>query len=240
VERTVEAELERLRQEIEERQACPPAEKSTRVVFGEGDPHSPMAIVGEGPGEREEQEGRPFVGRSGQLLDKILAAVELRRDEIWISNVLKRRASEVVDGRVKNRLPRASELAVYKELLDRELKIISPKLILCLGNLAANVLIHRNFRMTREHGQWYSGVAGRKLMATFHPAYILRLEGSDYDEILRQTINDFAAATAEYRRLRQSAVSSQPSASSKQRSAGGSKRPVLDTKPTHPRHKLSA
>lgn len=164
MERTIEAELERLKSEIEECQTCPLAENSHRVVFGEGDPHSPMAIVGEGPGEREEQEGRPFVGRAGQLLDKILTNVGLRRDEIWLTNVLKRRASEVVDGRVKNRLPRASELAVYKELLDRELKIVSPKLILCLGNLAANVLIHRNFRMTREHGQWYCGIAGRRLI----------------------------------------------------------------------------
>lgn len=240
MERTVEAELERLKRDIEECHACPLADKSPRMVFGEGDAYSPMAIVGEGPGEREEQEGRPFVGRAGQLLDRILANVGLKRDEIWLTNVLKHRASEVVDGRVKNRLPRASELAVYKELLDRELKIVSPKLILCLGNLAANVLIHRDFRMTREHGQWYSGVAGRKLMATFHPAYILRLEGSDYDEILRQTIDDFAAATAEYRSLRQSAIGSQPSAIINQQSAVGSKRPAFDTKPSPSRHKLSA
>ena len=220
MERTVEAELERLKKEIEECRTCPLAERSQRVVFGEGDPHSLMAIVGEGPGEREEQEGRPFVGRAGQLLDKILATVGLSRDEIWLTNVLKRRASEIVDGRVKNRLPRASELAFYKELLDRELKIVSPKFILCLGNLAANVLIHRNFRMTREHGQWYSGVSGRKLMATFHPAYILRLEGREYEEVLRQTIDDFKAATSEYRALKQqSAIGNQQSAIGHQRPA---------------------
>ncbi len=199
---TAAAELERLRKELEECVNCPLAETSQRVVFGEGDPSSPMVIVGEGPGEREEVEGRPFVGRAGQLLDKLLASSNLSRKEVWITNVLKRRASKVVEGRVKNRLPRANELAYYREYLDREMKILSPRLILCLGNLAANVLIHRNFRMTQEHGQWFSGLSGKKLMATYHPAYILRLEGGDYEEVLRQTMEDFAAAAAEYRALR--------------------------------------
>ncbi len=197
----ITTELEQLRKELEQCENCPLAETSPQVVFGEGNPSTPMVIVGEGPGEREEAEGRPFVGRAGQLLEKLLLSAALSRKEVWITNVLKRRASKVVEGRVKNRLPRANELAYYKEYLDRELKIISPKLILCLGNLAANVLIHRNFRMTQEHGQWFSGLSGKRLMATYHPAYILRLEGGDYDEVLRQTMEDFAAAAAEYRAL---------------------------------------
>ena len=200
----VAAELEQLRKELEECKTGPLAESSPRVIFGEGDPNSPMVIVGEGPGEREEMEGRPFVGRAGQLLDRLLASAQLSRKELWITNVLKRRASKLVGGRVKNRLPRANELAYYKEYLDRELKIISPKLILCLGNLSANVLIHRNFRMTQEHGQWFSGLSGKKLMATYHPAYILRLEGTEYDEVLREAMQDFATAAAEYRALRRS------------------------------------
>ena len=200
--RTVHVQLERLAKEIEECKTCPLAALSKRVVFGEGDPLSPMVIVGEGPGEREELEGRPFVGRAGQLLDRIMASAEISRDEVWITNVLKRRASKLVNGRLKNRLPRANELAIHREFLDREMKIISPRIILCLGNLAANVLIHRNFRMTQEHGQWFHGALGKKLMATYHPAYILRLEGSDYEEVLRQTTDDFAAAAAEYRAVR--------------------------------------
>ncbi|MGE5618517.1 MAG: uracil-DNA glycosylase [Sphingomonadaceae bacterium] len=200
--RDVARELEQLNRELEECKTCPLAETSEKVVFGEGDPTSPFVIVGEGPGEREEMEGRPFVGRAGQLLDKLLAAADLDRREIWLTNVLKRRASKTVDGKIKNRLPRADELTYYKEMLDRELKIISPKLILCLGNLAANVLIHRGFRMTQEHGQWFSGPSGKKLIATYHPAYILRLEGSDYDVVLRQAIEDFKTAAAEYRALR--------------------------------------
>ncbi len=199
--RTAAAELDLLRREMEECRECPLAGSSQKLVFGEGNPGSPLVIVGEGPGEREAVEGRPFVGRAGQLLDRLLNSASLERDHIWITNVLKRRAFKLVEGRVKNRLPRANELAYYKDYLDRELKIVSPKLVLCLGNLAANVLIHRGFRMTQEHGQWFSGASGKKLMATYHPAYILRLEGSDYDAVLRQTMVDFAAAAAEYRAL---------------------------------------
>jgi uracil-DNA glycosylase len=202
VEQTVAAALEMLRKEIEECRDCPLATSSTRVVFGEGNPKSPLVVVGEGPGEREDLEGHPFVGRAGQLLERLLASVGLSRSEIWITNVLKRRASKLVEGKVKNRLPRADELAIYKSFLDRELKLIAPKLIICLGNLAANALIHRNFRMTREHGQWFNGAAGKRLMATYHPAYILRLEGSDYDEVLRETTEDLASAAEEYQVLR--------------------------------------
>lgn len=201
--KTVTSELELLKREIEDCRDCPLVTSSTKVVFGEGDPTSPLAIVGEGPGEREDIEGRPFVGRAGQLLDKLLASVDLSRDGVWITNVLKRRASKIVGGKTKNRLPRADELAIYKQFLERELRIISPKLILCLGNLSANALIHRNFRMTREHGQWFNGAGGKRLMASYHPAYILRLEGGDYDEILRQTTEDLSAVAQAYRELRE-------------------------------------
>jgi DNA polymerase len=200
------AELEGLRKELEECQDCPLVSTSTRVVFGEGNPCSPLVLVGEGPGEREDLEGHPFVGRAGQLLDKLLTAAGLTRSELWVTNVLKRRASKLVEGKVRNRLPRADELAVYKEFLTRELKIIQPKLILCLGNLAANALIHRNFRMTKEHGQWFTGAGGKKLMATYHPAYILRLEGADFEEVFRQTVDDLSSATAEYTAIRDIAV----------------------------------
>ena len=113
----VVAELEQLRRELEQCQGCPLSDSSPTVVFGEGNPHSPMVLVGEGPGEREEIEGRPFVGRAGQLLDRLLASAQLRREELWITNVLKRRASKLVGGRVKNRLPRADELAFNKQFL---------------------------------------------------------------------------------------------------------------------------
>lgn len=196
-----EAELEQLRREIQDCGDCPLAHISPRIVFGLGDPCSPLAIVGEGPGEQEEIEGRPFVGRAGHLLDRLLASVGLRREDVWLTNVLKRRASRLVDGRVKNRLPRAGELTFYKRYLDREMRVVSPRIVLCLGNLAANALIHHNFRMTQEHGQWFTGACNCKLIATYHPAYILRLEGSGYHQVMRQAEDDFAAAALEYRAL---------------------------------------
>ena len=202
VQRTVEAELERLWKEIEGCRSCPLADTSPRVVPGEGNPHSPMVIVGEGPGEREEEEGRPFVGRAGDLLNMLLASAGLRREDLWITNVLKRRAVEPADSGVRNRPPTATEVAVYRRYLERELQIISPRIVLCLGNVAANTLIHPNFRMTREHGIWFTTPDGRMLMATFHPGYILRLRGSRREEVLRLTAEDFAAAAQQYRALR--------------------------------------
>lgn len=193
--------LEELKREIEECGECPLAMTSPTVVFGEGNPDSLLVIVGEGPGEREEAEGHPFVGRAGQLLDRVMGEVGLGREEVWLTNVLKRRASKVVDGRIKNRLPRADELAFYKAYLDRELKVISPRIVLCLGNLAANAQIHRNFRMTQEHGMWFTGPSGKRLLATYHPAYILRLEGNDYHRVLNEAIADFNTAVAEFRAL---------------------------------------
>lgn len=202
VKSTAAAGLERLRKEIEECRDCPLADTSPRVVFGEGDPSSPVAIVGEGPGEREEEEGRPFVGRAGELLNRLLASAALRREDLWITNVLKRRAVKLIDGRVSNRPPTAEEVAVYRKYLERELQIISPRIVLCLGNVAANVLIHPNFRMTREHGVWFTSMEGRKLMATFHPSYILRQRGGSRDEMLRQTMHDFEAVAGEYQTTR--------------------------------------
>ena len=198
----VEAKLEQLRKEIEGCRECPLADTSPRIVFGEGNPCSPMVVVGEGPGEREELEGRPFVGRAGDLLNKLLVSAGLRRDDLWITNVLKRRAVRLINGRASNRPPTAHEVAVYKRYLERELQVISPRIVLCLGNVAANALVHRNFQMSRDHGVWFTSPEGRKLMATFHPAYILRLKGGRREELLRQAMEDFAVAAEEYRALR--------------------------------------
>jgi len=201
MEHRIAGELQQLRREIEECRNCPLADISPRVVFGEGNPCAIMAIVGEGPGEREEEEGRPFVGRAGALLNTLLAAVGLRREELWITNVLKRRAVKMVEGKATNRPPTAGEVAVYKEYLERELRTISPAIVLCLGSQAASALIHPNFQMTKEHGIWFTSPEGRKMMATFHPAYLLRLKGDRREEVLRQTMDDFAAAAKEYRAL---------------------------------------
>ncbi len=208
MQRMVEAELRQLREEIEACRNCPLADTSPRVVFGEGNPCSPMVVVGEGPGEREEEEGRPFAGRAGALLNRLLAAAGLQREELWITNVLKRRAVKLVDGKVSNRPPTADEVAVYRKYLERELQIISPRIVLCLGNVAANALVHPNFKMTREHGVWFTSPEGRKLMATFHPAYILRSKGEHREELLRQTMEDFAAAAEVYKAIRGQAMKS--------------------------------
>ncbi|MHB0869567.1 MAG: uracil-DNA glycosylase [Chloroflexota bacterium] len=201
MDQTVLAELGMLKEEMEEVQPGQLFAPSGRLVFGEGDPTSPFVIVGEGPGERDAMEGRPFVGRAGQLLDRLMAATGLDRKEVWLTNVLKRRPHRRRGDQWRSCPPKVDELAYYKSYLYRELKIISPRLILCLGNLAARVLIHESFRMTQERGLWFTGRLGQRLMSTYHPAYILRLQETDCDEVLSQTLEDFAGAAAQYRAL---------------------------------------
>ena len=112
---------------------CPLSLTRTQVAFGEGNPDSPLVLVGEGPGEREDRLGRPFVGRAGKLLDEALAEAQITREEIWITNVIKCRACVTEDNRTRNRPPRAEEIKACHKWLDAELNLIQPAVIVCIG-----------------------------------------------------------------------------------------------------------
>jgi uracil-DNA glycosylase len=162
--------------------ACPGCpNKATRfqVVFGEGNVKSPAVLVGQGPGIVEEQMGRPFVGPSGRLLDEALAEVGLRRDKLWLTNVIKCRAVKTDKGRLMDRAPSAAELKACRPWLDGELDIIQPRIIVCVGVPSAKALIDKKFKLSEEHGQWRDFPDGTRRMAVFHPAYVLRLRGVD-------------------------------------------------------------
>ena len=139
-------------------------------------------LIGEGPGENEDASGLPFVGRAGELLDRILGAVELSREQVYLTNLVKCRASVEEGGRVRNRPPQGAEVKACSPYLEAQLETIRPRIILCLGAPAARSIIDPNFKITRDRGKWYE-THGAKTMATFHPAYILRQR----DEELRQT-----------------------------------------------------
>ncbi|MGE5560503.1 MAG: uracil-DNA glycosylase [Chloroflexota bacterium] len=136
------------------------------VVFGEGDPAARLMFVGEGPGRSEDEQGRPFVGAAGQLLDRIIAAIDLRREQVYIGNIVKCRPPD-------NRLPQPDEAQACRPWLDEQIAIIDPLIIVCLGALATQTLIAPEARITRWRGQWYER-DGRLLMPTFHPAALLR------------------------------------------------------------------
>lgn len=173
--------LEQLRLECERCTRCPLAETRRNVVFGEGNPEAPLMLVGEGPGETEDATGRPFVGRAGALLDEALAACRITRRHVYICNVLKCRACIIENGRVRNRPPTAAEIEACTPWLERQIEVIQPLVILCLGAPAAKFIIKKDFKMTQERGKFFPTKYARYAIAALHPAYILRQMGENYD-----------------------------------------------------------
>ena len=146
---------------------CGLCETRTNVVVGVGNPRAKIMFIGEGPGENEDLQGEPFVGRGGQLLDKMLAAVDLdRKKNIYIANIVKCRPP-------KNRDPLPEEQEACIEWLRNQVALIRPKIIVCLGRIAAMRIIKPDMKITKEHGQFFDK-NGTLMMATLHPAALLR------------------------------------------------------------------
>jgi uracil-DNA glycosylase family 4 len=162
----LDASLEAIREDIGDCTRCKLSEHRTNIVFGEGNPHARLVFIGEGPGADEDATGRPFVGRAGQLLDKIIVAIGLRREDVYIANVVKCRPP-------RNRTPEKDETATCEPFLFRQLRFINPRVIVTLGLPALQSLLKVRDSITRARGQWreWNGV---KVMPTFHPAYLLR------------------------------------------------------------------
>ncbi|HEV8290846.1 MAG TPA: uracil-DNA glycosylase, partial [Tepidisphaeraceae bacterium] len=161
----------RLLGELEEQQVricrkCRLAETRTQTVFGEGDVDAPIFFIGEGPGETEDKTGRPFVGRAGQLLDQMIGAMGLKREQVYIANIVKCRPPGT-------RAPAPDEVETCTPYLVRQIEIVRPKVIVTLGLPAAKYMLSSNSTMGRLRGQWHEW-RGIKLMPTFHPAYLLR------------------------------------------------------------------
>jgi len=194
-----ESRLAELARQVAVCTRCDLALSRTNTVFGVGDPHSPLMLVGEGPGENEDATGLPFVGRAGKLLDDILAAVKLSRDQVYLTNTVKCRAAVEEGGRMKNRQPKTSEIRACNPYLEAQMEAVKPEIILCLGGPAAKTLIDKDFRITKDRGKWYE-VHGAKAMATFHPAYVLRQHGDDLQQTKRLVWKDIQAIHAEYQK----------------------------------------
>jgi len=158
--------LEKIRSFIGDCQRCKLCRGRTKIVFGDGNPKAELVFVGEGPGHDEDIQGLPFVGRAGKLLTQMIEAMGLARQDVYIANVVKCRPPE-------NRLPEKDEIATCAPFLVRQLDVIRPKVIVCLGNCAAQSLIGTNKSISHFRGQWYD-YRGARLIATYHPAYLLR------------------------------------------------------------------
>ncbi|RLA94483.1 MAG: uracil-DNA glycosylase [Deltaproteobacteria bacterium] len=161
-----EEELERLREEVARCKACPLHRTRKNPVLGEGDPRAILVFVGEAPGGEEDLQGRPFVGRAGELLTRIIEAMGLRREEVYITNILKCRPPG-------NRNPRPEEIKACLPFLFRQLEVIRPKMICALGTFAAQTLLGTKEKISGLRGRFHQW-RGIKLMPTYHPAFLLR------------------------------------------------------------------
>lgn len=157
-----------LTEEIANCRKCRLCAARTYPVPGEGDPHARLMFIGEGPGRDEDQTGRPFVGRAGQLLDKMIAAIGLTREEVYIANVVKCRPPQ-------NRAPEMDEVAACMPYLRAQVGLIRPQVIVLLGSSALGAILGPEHRITRERGAWIER-KGVFFMPTFHPAALLRDE----------------------------------------------------------------
>lgn len=159
---------------------CDLYETGTQVVWGEGDPRAQAMFIGHGPGEQEAKAGRPFVGPSGDVLNEALEIVGIDRRKLWITNTIKHWATTRNErGRLVNSDPKASEVRACRIWLDGELKIVQPKILLCIGSPAAKAVIDKQFKITQQRGQWFTGPNGEDVLATFHPSYLIRLRAND-------------------------------------------------------------
>lgn len=185
--------MDRLLRELSEGPTLPPCRSAGRIVPGEGSAESGLVIVGEAPGAQEEKAGRPFVGPAGKLLRSSLQAQGLPPSDVWITNVVKCRPTRAAGGREANRAPTRTEAELWTPWLMREMELLRPKLILCLGNLAADTLIRRGFKMGSEHGRWHDASGGARALATYHPSYVLRQIGPDSARVRDIFLADIAA-----------------------------------------------
>ncbi|MBP5344538.1 MAG: uracil-DNA glycosylase [Alphaproteobacteria bacterium] len=166
-------ELEKVRQECENCQKCPLGQTRTKSVFSSGIPNSKLMLIGEAPGYNEDMTGESFVGRAGQLLDKIFESVGLsRKTNVYICNTIKCRPPN-------NRDPLPEEKQACRAYLDKQLEILKPRIILLCGKVALTSFIDTPLGITKLRGQWFDGPYGAKMMPIFHPAYLLRNQSKE-------------------------------------------------------------
>ncbi len=180
--------LAEVRQELGDCKRCKLHRKRTNIVFGSGNPEAKLVFVGEGPGRDEDLQGEPFVGQAGKLLTRIIEAIQLTREEVYIANIVKCRPPE-------NRNPEPEEIAACEPFLVQQLKVIQPKLICALGAFAAQTLLRTTVKISALRGRFHS-YQDILLMPTYHPAFLLR--NPNYK---RDVWEDVKKVKAEYEKL---------------------------------------
>ena len=166
----IKLQLENLKKQIAEIDACDLKNHANQLVFSDGNFRSKIMLVGEGPGQKEDEIGKPFMGDAGKLLNKMLAAIDIKRESIYITNVVNYRPPN-------NRKPTTAEINKYSKFLYEHISIINPKILIIMGGTAMEALFGNNFKISKERGIWKDVIIKGKTylsIVTFHPAYLLR------------------------------------------------------------------
>ena len=198
--KSTEGTLDGLRVAARDCRACPLWKRATQTVFGAGEAHARMILVGEQPGDEEDRQGLPFVGPAGRLLDEALAAAGIERDETYVTNAVKHFKWSPAEGRGKRRIhqkPNGAEVRACHPWLLAEIEAVHPQVIVCMGATAAQALLGASFRVTKQRGVPIAFASGAQIVATVHPSSILRAPDSETRHTeMQRFIADLAVARA--------------------------------------------
>jgi DNA polymerase len=183
--------------------ACDLWKLGTQTVFGEGHANARVMMVGEQPGDKEDLQGRPFVGPAGAVLDKALAAAGIDRNDVYVTNIVKHFKWEPRGKRRLHKKPNALEISACRPWLDAEIKVVKPEVVVLLGASAAQGIMGRQFRVTQQRGQWVQSNIAPLVMATVHPSSILRAPDDDSrHEEMRKFVDDLKKVAAQLQQRR--------------------------------------
>jgi DNA polymerase len=185
---------------------CPLFEIGTQTVFGAGPIDSRLLFIGEAPGAQEDETGRPFVGPAGKLFDEALIHAGIDRQDVYITNTVKHRPwLPGPSGRPKNRAPKQSEINACRQWHAREIALVRPEIIVCLGAKAAQEILGRDFKLTQQRGQWHATSAAPSVLATLHPSYVLIQPRDSYDQVRETLFSDIRVVAERYAGSRRAA-----------------------------------
>jgi uracil-DNA glycosylase len=182
--------LSKLREAAAGCTACPLHETGTQTVFGEGSENAEVVFVGEQPGDQEDLQGRPFVGPAGKLFDKALEDAGIDRSQVYVTNIVKHFKWQARGKRRIHQKPNWSEIAACRPWLQAELEVIRPRVLVCLGATAAQALLGRDFRVSKQRGELVESDLAEKVIATVHPSSILRADDETRDGEYRELVRD--------------------------------------------------
>ena len=183
--------LEKIREDARRCQDCPLWANATQTVFGAGDPHARVMLVGEQPGDEEDKKGLPFVGPAGRLLDRALEAAGVEREHLYVTNAVKHFKWQLRGKRRLHKTPAQREIDACHQWLEREIENIQPHVIVALGSTAAKAVIARDFKVSLQRGQFVDSPLAPYVFATLHPSALLRLREEEEREIaFKQLVKD--------------------------------------------------